>query len=80
MENDCILIVDDEERMRKLIKDFLKQKNYNISLYDLIKKMIKKDYINDIDKITYDITKNLSNYIEIISINPFSYKYYKLNQ
>ena len=29
MENDCILIVDDEERMRKLIKDFLKQKNYN---------------------------------------------------
>ena len=29
MENDSILIVDDEERMRKLIKDFLKQKNYN---------------------------------------------------
>lgn len=25
-----ILIVDDESRMRKLIKDFLKQKNYNI--------------------------------------------------
>ena len=25
-----ILIADDEERMRKLIKDFLKQKNYNI--------------------------------------------------
>ena len=24
-----ILVVDDEERMRKLIKDFLKQKNYN---------------------------------------------------
>ena len=29
MENDCILIVDDEERMRKLIKDFLKQKKYS---------------------------------------------------
>ena len=31
IENDAktILIVDDEERMRKLIKDFLKQKNYN---------------------------------------------------
>ena len=28
MENDCILIVDDEERMRKLIKDFLKQKKF----------------------------------------------------
>lgn len=28
MENEYILIVDDEERMRKLIKDFLKQKNY----------------------------------------------------
>lgn len=29
MEKDSILIVDDEERMRKLIKDFLKQKSYN---------------------------------------------------
>ena len=29
MENNFILIVDDEERMRTLIKDFLKQKNYN---------------------------------------------------
>ena len=29
MENDFILIVDDEERIRKLIKDFLRQKNYN---------------------------------------------------
>ena len=29
MESEFILIVDDEERMRKLIKDFLKQKNYN---------------------------------------------------
>lgn len=29
MDNEYILIVDDEERMRKLIKDFLKQKNYN---------------------------------------------------
>ncbi len=28
MDNNCILIVDDEERMRKLIKDFLKQKDY----------------------------------------------------
>ena len=30
MENEYILIVDDEERMRKLIKDFLMQKNYKI--------------------------------------------------
>lgn len=28
MENEFILIVDDEERMRKLIKDFLRQKDY----------------------------------------------------
>ena len=28
MENEYILIVDDEARMRKLIKDFLKQKGY----------------------------------------------------
>ena len=30
MVNDCILIVDDEARMRKLIKDFLSNKGYNI--------------------------------------------------
>ena len=28
--DDYILVVDDEERMRKLIKDFLKAKGYNI--------------------------------------------------
>ena len=30
MPNDCILVVDDEQRMRKLIKDFLKAKGYSI--------------------------------------------------
>ena len=30
MNEITILVVDDESRMRKLIKDFLKQKNYNI--------------------------------------------------
>ena len=30
MVNNCILVVDDEQRMRKLIKDFLIQKSYNI--------------------------------------------------
>ncbi len=30
MANHCILIVDDEQRMRKLIKDFLKAKGYSI--------------------------------------------------
>lgn len=30
MENDYVLVVDDEQRMRSLIKDFLKQKGYNI--------------------------------------------------
>ena len=30
MTNHCILIVDDEQRMRKLIKDFLKAKGYSI--------------------------------------------------
>ena len=29
MNEKCILIVDDEQRMRSLIKDFLKQKNYS---------------------------------------------------
>ena len=30
MENECILVVDDEARMRKLIKDFLAVKGYTI--------------------------------------------------
>lgn len=30
MQNNCILVVDDEQRMRKLIKDFLKAKGYSI--------------------------------------------------
>ncbi len=30
MPNHCILVVDDEQRMRKLIKDFLKAKGYSI--------------------------------------------------
>ena len=30
MPNNCILIVDDEPRMRKLLKDFLKAKGYSI--------------------------------------------------
>ena len=30
MENNCVLIVDDEARMRKLIKDFLKAKDFSI--------------------------------------------------
>ena len=30
MLNNCILIVDDELRMRKLIKDFLAAKGYSI--------------------------------------------------
>lgn len=30
MENGCILVVDDESRMRKLVKDFLGKKGYNV--------------------------------------------------
>ena len=30
MPNNCILVVDDEQRMRKLIKDFLIAKGYSI--------------------------------------------------
>ena len=30
MNDITVLVVDDESRMRKLIKDFLQQKNYNI--------------------------------------------------
>ena len=30
MNNECILVVDDEARMRKLIKDFLSVKGYSI--------------------------------------------------
>ena len=30
MLNDCVLVVDDEARMRKLIKDFLVAKGFSI--------------------------------------------------
>ena len=30
MINNCVLIVDDEQRMRKLIKDFLVAKGFSI--------------------------------------------------
>ncbi len=30
MQSECILVVDDEQRMRKLLKDFLKVKGYSI--------------------------------------------------
>ena len=51
MSDLTILIVDDESRMRKLIKDFLKQKNYNILEAEDGEKALKmynenKDQIN----------------------------------
>ena len=40
MNDVTVLIVDDESRMRKLIKDFLMQKNYKILMKNMVKNVI----------------------------------------
>ena len=42
MENETILIVDDESRMRKLIKDFLIRENYKVIEAEDRQKVIQK--------------------------------------
>ena len=57
MDNITILVVDDEERMRKLIKDFLNAKGYKIleaedgekalEIFELNKEKIDLNYLYD---------------------------------
>lgn len=66
-----------ENEAKRISNELLKKNNYNESFDDLINFLIKKKYINSISTISYNVTKNMSNYIEIVSINPFVYNYYK---
>ena len=62
---------------KRISNELLKKNNYNESFDDLINSLINKKYINNISTISYNVTKNMSSYIEIVSINPFIYNYYK---
>ena len=66
-----------ENEAKRISNELLKKNNYNESFDDLINSLIKKKYINNISIISYNVTKNMSSYIEIVSINPFVYNYYK---
>lgn len=66
-----------ENEAKRISNELLKKNNYNESFDDLINSLINKKYINNISTISYNVTKNMSNYIEIVSINPFVYNYYK---
>lgn len=66
-----------ENEAKRISNELLKKNNYNKSFDDLINSLINKKYINNISTISYNVTKIMSNYIEIVSINPFVYNYYK---
>lgn len=66
-----------ENEAKRISNEILKKNNYNKSFDDLINSLINKKYINNISTISYNVTKIMSNYIEIVSINPFVYNYYK---
>ena len=66
-----------ENEAKRISIELLKKNNYNESFDDLINSLINKKYINNISTISYNVTKNMSSYIEIVSINPFVYNYYK---
>lgn len=66
-----------ENEAKRISNELLKKNNYNKSFDELINSLINKKYINNISTISYNVTKNMSSYIEIVSINPFVYNYYK---
>ena len=66
-----------ENEAKRISNELLKKNNYNENFDDLINSLINKKYINNISTISYNVTKNMSSYIEIVSINPFVYNYYK---
>lgn len=66
-----------ENEAKRISNELLKKNNYNKSFNELINSLINKKYINNISTISYNVTKIMSNYIEIVSINPFVYNYYK---
>ena len=66
-----------ENEAKRISNELLKKNKYNESFDNLISSLINKKYINNISTISYNVTKIMSSYIEIVSINPFVYNYYK---
>lgn len=66
-----------ENEAKRISNELLKNNKYNESFDNLISSLINKKYINNISTISYNVTKIMSSYIEIVSINPFVYNYYK---
>lgn len=66
-----------EDEAKRISNELLKNNKYNESFDNLISSLINKKYINNISTISYNVTKIMSSYIEIVSINPFVYNYYK---
>ena len=66
-----------ENEAKRISNELLKKNKYNESFDNLISFLINKKYINNISTISYNVTKIMSSYIEIVSINPFVYNYYK---
>lgn len=66
-----------EDEAKRISNELLKNNKYNESFDNLISSLINKKYINNICTISYNVTKIMSSYIEIVSINPFVYNYYK---
>ena len=66
-----------EDEAKRISNELLKNNKYNESFDNLIRSLINKKYINNISTISYNVTKIMSSYIEIVSINPFVYNYYK---
>ena len=66
-----------ENEAKRISNELLKKNKYNESFDNLISSLINKKYINNISTISYNDTKIMSSYIEIVSINPFVYNYYK---
>ncbi len=55
MDNIKILIVEDEDRMRRLIRDYLKKEGYNVIEAEDGKLALEKFFNDDIDLVILDI-------------------------
>lgn len=66
-----------ENEAKRISKELIKKNQYTESFDSLINEYINKKYIDKKHIISYKVIKILSNYIEIASIDPFSYNYLK---
>ena len=56
-----------ENEAKRISNELLKKNKYNESFDNLISSLINKKYINNISTISYNVTKIMSSYIEIVS-------------